>query len=76
MSLRAIIITGDRPGAPERWGGTQVHDIIVAETARKLRPLVLKSIEHVEDDVVLITYEDSERPDKPGKDVTGRYVLV
>lgn len=76
MSLRAIIITGDRPGAPVRWGGTQVHDIIEAETTRKMRRLVLKSIHCVEDDVVTISYEDVDRPDLPGKDVTRRFVEV
>jgi hypothetical protein len=76
MSIRAIIITGDRPGAEVRWGGTQVHDIIEADNARKMRRLVLASIHCVEDDVVTIKYEDTERPDLPGKDVTGRFVEI
>jgi hypothetical protein len=76
MSTRAIIISGDRPGAPVRWGGTQVHDIIVEDDARKLRRLVLKSIDLMEDDIVSIVYEDTERPDLPGKDVTGRFIVT
>lgn len=80
MSIRAIIISGDRPGAPVRWGGTQVHDIIEQPTTpygrRKLRRLVRESVHGLEDDIVTIKFENTETPSDPGRDVTAQFVTL
>lgn len=80
MSIRAIIIEGDREGAPERWGGTQVRDIIEQPDTPygrgRLKRLVNDCISGCHDDIVVIKYEDTERPDLPGRDVTAEFITI